>query len=158
MKRKYIIKDKPTSMNEALCHILQRGIAANQNDLIKLLNAQGFKANQSKISRLLRKLDAVKVRNSRGDIVYSLPKEPAPSSSVNNVANLIVGVVANENLIVVHTNPGSASLIARLLDYKRDELAILGTVAGDDTIFIAPISTKNIAKLVVAVKDVLHRE
>lgn len=152
MKHEPPAKSRSISINEALHNILLQGVASSQGDLIKLLITQGYKANQSKVSRLLNKLEAVKIRNSKGDVVYSLPKEPAPPSSINNVANLIIDVVANESLIVVHTNPGSASLIARLLDYKRDELAILGTVAGDDTIFIAPISVKSITKIVIAIK------
>jgi transcriptional regulator of arginine metabolism len=47
-------------------------------------------------------------------------------------------------MIVVHTSPGSASLIARFLDYRHKETEILGTVAGDDTIFIVPKSIKRI--------------
>jgi transcriptional regulator of arginine metabolism len=49
-------------------------------------------------------------------------------------------------LIVIRTAPGSAQLVAGLLD-KGKEIGILGTVAGDDTIFIAPIKTQQIKQV-----------
>jgi transcriptional regulator of arginine metabolism len=48
-------------------------------------------------------------------------------------------------------------LIARLLDYRQKETEIIGTVAGDDTIFVVPASTKRIDKTLREVKSLLYR-
>jgi len=132
------------SVLDALTAILRTKTAGTQEDIKQRLEEQGYVANQSKISRLLRKLGAIKITNEQAQIIYSLPHEPAPSNAKNVLSHLIVSIATNEVLIVISTNPGSASLIARLLDHHRNELEILGTVAGDDTLFIAPTSTKQL--------------
>ena len=58
--------------------------------------------------------------------------------------NLVLDVDYNDMLIVIKTSPGAAQLIARLLDSIGKSEGILGTIAGDDTIFITPTrGTKN---------------
>lgn len=142
-------------MIEALKLILLSGKVSTQDDIKLALEHEGYEVNQSKISRLLRKLGAVKTSNERKQFVYSLQREPAPPTSKNILSQLIISITVNEALIVIHTNPGSASLIGRLLDHNRQELNILGTVAGDDTVFIAPKSIKQIAKTLRAMTSFL---
>jgi len=141
---------------DALKNLLLEGVAGTQEEMIQALEKQGIHINQSKVSRLLRKVGAVKIINERGESVYSLQREPVPPSTERSVAQLIIDVVANETMIVIHTNPGSASLIARLLDYQVQELGILGTVAGDDTLFVVPKSNRDIGKTVEAIKTRLY--
>ena len=137
---------------DALKSILLSGSAGTQDEIRQALEQEGYQLNQSKISRLLRKLGAIKITNEQNEIVYSLPREPAPPSAKNILSHLVISIEKNETLIVIRTNPGSASLIGRLLDHHNEELDILGTVAGDDTIFIAPKSVKRIANVLSTVK------
>jgi transcriptional regulator of arginine metabolism len=51
---------------------------------------------------------------------------------------------------VINTTPGSASLVARQLDQTKPE-GILGTIAGDDTIFVAPLSARKIEQTISAI-------
>lgn len=139
-------KYKSTTIIEALRVILLSNTVGRQDEIKQALKKQGFEVNQSKISRLLRKIGAIKTINDQKQTVYSLPREPAPPASKTILSELIINITTNETLIVIHTNPGSASLIGRLLDHHRQDLNILGTVAGDDTVFIAPASVKRIAK------------
>lgn len=60
----------------------------------------------------------------------------------------MVDIDHNDALIVVKTSPGAAQLIARLLDSMGKAEGILGTIAGDDTIFITPVRNMQIEKLV----------
>lgn len=143
------------SVKDAVKALLLQRIASNQEDICHRLEAQGFHVNQSKVSRLLRQLGAVKVKNEQGDVVYSLPKEPAPPPTESPLANLIINITNNEYMIVIHTSPGAASLIARLLDYNRDKASILGTVAGDDTIFVVPKSEKKLNLVLQEVRTLL---
>jgi transcriptional regulator of arginine metabolism len=150
------MKQKPlTNIKESLRELLLQGTASSQHELEEQLTKLGHKVNQSKISRLLKKLNAIKVQDILGKVRYSLPKEPAPPSTSSSISNLIIDIVCNESLIVVHTNPGSASLIARVLDQKSGEIGILGSVAGDDTIFIAPLSIKKISSVTQTIKNLL---
>lgn len=148
-------KDEGSTILETLKSILLVSNLKTQDDIKQALELKGYRVNQSKISRLLHKVGAVKITNENKEIIYSLPREPAPSATKDILTHLIMSITYNELLIVIRTNPGSASLIARLLDHNDLSLNILGTVAGDDTIFIAPKSIKHIAKTWEAVKSFL---
>lgn len=127
-----------------------------QHQLSAELKALGHKVNQSKVSRLLRKLNIVKVKNEQQQLVYGLPKEPYPPAIHISLSNLIIEVIANETMVVIHTSPGSASLIGRILDYNRETLEILGVVAGDDTLFVVPSSVANIDKSLENIQKLLE--
>ena len=143
-----------SSLIEALRSLLQKGEAATQEEICLQLDKQGFEMNQSKASRLLRKVGAVKVVNVKGETVYSLPRDPAPPSMDFSMRELILDIDANECMVVVQTSPGSASMVARILDHQLS-LAVLGTLAGDDTIFIAPRSIKQTGALLKQIRSLL---
>ncbi|HVV69560.1 MAG TPA: arginine repressor [Gammaproteobacteria bacterium] len=142
----------------ALKTLLLSGTVSTQAEIKQALQQQGFYINQSKISRLLRRLGAIKVTNQQGESSYSLPREPLLPSAQSSLAQLIIDIAANETLIIIRTNPGSASLIAALLDRQAAELGILGTVAGDDTLFIVPRSIHTIQQTLTAIKKRLYDE
>ena len=148
-------KDNPHILEEELRALLQGREASTQEGLCIALEEKGYDVNQSKVSRLLRKIGAVKIVNAKGQVVYSLPREPAPPSKSTTIQELVLDVVSNEMMVVIMTSPGSASLVARILDYMQISTEILGTLAGDDTIFVAPKSVKDIPKLVAKIKGVL---
>lgn len=141
------------NLDEALRKLLKSRKANTQEDLCSELVKLGYDVNQSKMSRLLRKVGAVKVVGQDNRVVYTLPREPSPPTMDTSIRSLILDVVANESLVVVFTSPGSASMVARILDYYQNRCDILGTIAGDDTIFIAPKSVKNITKLTHEIRD-----
>ena len=142
---------------EDLRCLLLEGNVTTQDDICATLQAKGHHVNQSKISRLIRKLDAIKSKNELGQVVYRLGREPAPPTTTTQLSNLIIDVVANETTIIVNTSPGAAQLIARVLDYHRDKIQIAGTIAGDDSIFIAPSSIKTIHHTLTEIKHLLFR-
>jgi transcriptional regulator of arginine metabolism len=143
------------SLVETLKTLLIEGQTGTQEELCEALENRGFKVNQSTVSRLLRKIKAIKVENEKGDTVYSLPREPAPPSITPPLRGMVIDIVANETTIVIYTTPGSASIIARILDYKKPNSDILGTIAGDDTIFVVPKSVQNTKKLQNELKTLL---
>lgn len=143
------------SLDEALKNLLLGREAGTQDEICHALEQQGYEINQSKVSRLLRKIGAVKIVNSHDQVVYSLPREPAPPSMKTSMGDLILDIVANETLVIIYTSPGSASMVARVLDYSQISTEILGTIAGDDTIFVAPKSIHSINKLYNEIKVLL---
>ncbi len=149
---------KEQDLTQVLRELLQQGTVGTQEEICSALEKRGFEINQSKVSRWLRKIDAVKAKNEKGQVVYRLPKEPAPPTASTKLKDLVISYDFNETSIVVHTSPGTASMIARVLDYQRDSLKILGTVAGDDTIFVLPRSIKQIKQTLDAIKHVLTTE
>jgi transcriptional regulator of arginine metabolism len=136
---------EPKDRLQALRRLLDAGTLSTQDELREKLEKQTFKVTQSTISRDLRKLGAVKAIDPDGRTVYRLGDEvlaPVPAVA-GSIAALVVEIATNGSIIVVHTTPGSASLVARHLDHYRPG-GILGTLAGDDTIFVAPASLKNL--------------
>ena len=130
---------------QALRGLLDEGTLSTQDELREKLGKLAFKVTQSTISRDLRKLGAVKAIDPDGRTVYRLGDEaaiPVPTGPTS-LASLVVDISTTGSIIVVHTTPGSASLIARHLDNRRPG-GILGTLAGDDTIFVAPASVRNV--------------
>jgi len=132
--------------------LLVEGKTSTQEELVQELRSQAFTVTQSTISRDLSRLGAVKARDTSGRIVYRLPEDvpTAPAMPSSDFKDLLVNVQHNGSLIVISTTPGSASLVAHQLDKSKPE-GILGTIAGDDTIFVAPSSTKKIDETIQAI-------
>lgn len=141
---------------EHMRDLLIQGTVSTQEDICSALEAQGHDINQSKVSRLLRKIGAMKARNEHGEIVYRLPKEPAPPTPSSQLAGLIIDIAVNESMVLVSTSPGSASLIARVLDYNKEKIDVLGTIAGDDTILVIPKSIHRIDAMVQEIRKLLY--
>ena len=138
----------------SLRRLLAAGSLSTQEELVDELSEQKYRVTQSTISRDLRKLGAVKAQDPAGRTVYRLPDDismPAMISG-NSFADLLVNIQHNGSLIVINTTPGSASLVARQLDQTKPE-GILGTIAGDDTIFVAPVSSRKIEQTIEAISS-----
>ena len=138
-----------------LRRLIREGEASTQEELCDALRKKTYDVTQSTVSRDLRRIGAMKTTNSEGEVVYVLPEDHRPNlqSLGPDLSGLVIKVTANESMIVIHTAPGSASLIAAQLDAQREDLGILGTISGDDTIFIAPFSVKKISNVLKKVKD-----
>jgi transcriptional regulator of arginine metabolism len=144
------------SVLKELRKLLYRGAAGTQSEIGKQLAKQGVDVTQSTISRCLKQLRAVRVREPSGRLVYRLPQD-APSTLISgSVGELVDSVDSNDSLIVVHTKPGSAALVAYQLDRTRPG-GIIGTIAGDDTIFVAPPSGPALGKVVRDVRRALGK-
>lgn len=152
-----MVSEQKLTFEEALEALLKKRQSNTQEEICTALEQQGYEVNQSKISRLLRKIGAVKVVNEAGVVVYSLPREPAPPMLNAPLCNLIIDIDSNETMVVIFTSPGAASLVARLLDYCQAKTEILGTIAGDDTIFVAPKSIQKLQKLKIELKALLTK-
>lgn len=137
----------------ALRKILESGKNSTQEEIRDMLEEKGFDVNQSTISRDLRKVGAIKATDSKGRTVYRLSQVVSETNFVaQSLGDLILSITNNDSLIVIQTTPGSASLIARHLDINRPA-AILGTIAGDDTIFVAPSKEQSIKHTINAIRE-----
>jgi len=126
-------------LSEAFKALLKKEKFGSQSEIVTALQEQGFEnINQSKVSRMLSKFGAIRTRNTKMEMVYQLPNELSVPATSSPLKNLVVDIDHNDLLIVVKTSPGAAQLIARLLDSIGKSEGILGTIAGDDTIFITP--------------------
>lgn len=140
--------EKIDSLSEAFKSLLREEKFSSQSEIVTALQEMGFThINQSKVSRMLSKFGAVRTRNPKMEMVYQLPELSVPTTS-SPLKNLVIDIDHNDVLIVIHTSPGAAQLIARLLDSIGKAEGILGTIAGDDTIFVMPTRDTAIYQLI----------
>ncbi|KMT65406.1 transcriptional regulator ArgR [Catenovulum maritimum] len=138
-------QDKQEPLIRSFKSILKDEICSSQADIVEELKRQGYdNISQSKVSRLLTRFGAVRTRNAKQEMVYCLPPELAMPHTESPLKNLVSDVSYNQAMIIVRTSPGAAQLIARMLDSLNKSHGVLGTIAGDDTIFIAPVDTSKI--------------
>ncbi len=134
--------------HKAFKEILKNENYGSQGEIVEALKEMGFAhISQSKVSRMLSKFGAVRARNAKGDMVYCLPPELGMPTAKSSLRQLVLDVMHNNVMIVIRTTPGAAQLIARLLDSLGRSEGVLGTIAGDDTIFIAPANVDEIEQI-----------
>jgi len=111
----------------------------SQEEVVARLSLAGVTATQATVSRDLDELGAVKVRRD-GSIRYVMPDQVEPGHAAAKLDRLLAewvdAIIPAGNLLVLRTPPGSANLVANALD-SAQVADIAGTIAGDDTIFVA---------------------
>lgn len=149
--------EKTDSLTEAFKALLREEKFSSQSEIVTALQDLGFThVNQSKISRMLSKFGAVRTRNTKMEMVYQLPAELAVPTTSSPLKNLVIDIDHNDVLVVVRTSPGAAQLIARLLDSMGKSEGILGTIAGDDTIFITPTRQTSTDELISHITELFE--
>lgn len=120
-----------------LKQMLEQGVAGNQSQLVSRLKEKGIQTTQSTVSRALKKINAVRQMDENGNFIYSFSVRPSVDESAVSFRRLVRKLKDNSQMIVVHTDPGTAGTVAKFID-DHDFETVLGTVAGDDTILIVP--------------------
>ena len=127
---------------EALRLIISSQQLGSQDELLRALQSEGFKLTQATLSRDLKQLKVAKAATMGGSYVYVLPNETmykrvsTPRSALEMLQTSgFVSINFSGNMGVIRTRPGYASSIAYNID-NSDIPQIIGTIAGDDTIFI----------------------
>jgi transcriptional regulator of arginine metabolism len=132
--------DARARRQKIIADLIRNQPVASQEDVTARLAAKGFAVTQATVSRDLDQLGAVKVKRG-GVLSYALPDQLGDSDWAaarlqRILAEWVQSVEAAGNLIVLRTPPGSAHLVALAIDQARlPEIA--GTIAGDDTLFLA---------------------
>ena len=141
----------------AIADLIRSSALSSQDELADRLGSLGFAVTQATISRDLEQIGAVKVRRD-GQISYALPE------TVRNGASPRLAAVFREwvrtvepaaNLVVIRTPPGSAHLVGVVLD-NAEVPQIVGTICGDDTIFVACRSGADATALAVRLSSELQ--
>jgi len=119
---------------DTIMRILRSGSVRNQQDLVTLLKKEGHDVTQSSVSRDLRDLGVLKAAGG-----YVLPSEESTRANgdFRALAQFVRGVKpAGPCLTVIRTTIGAAPSVAVAID-KAEWPEVVGTISGDDTIFIA---------------------
>ena len=127
---------------EALRLIISSQQLGSQDELLNALQKEGFKLTQATLSRDLKQLKVAKAATMAGNYIYVLPNDTMYKriSTPSNIKEMMqvpgfISINFSGNIGVIKTRPGYASAIAWNID-SSDIPEIIGTIAGDDTIFI----------------------
>ena len=141
-KNKYTSMKIKNSRMEALKMLISSKELGSQEEVLQALEKEGFKLTQATISRDLKQLKVAKAASMNGKYVYVLPNDTMykritkPRSATEMLKSSgFISINFSGNMGVIKTRPGYASSIAYNID-SNETPNIIGTIAGDDTIFI----------------------
>lgn len=137
----------------AIVRLLAGGVVRKQQDLVRLLRKEGYEATQSSISRDLREIGVLKARGR-----YVLPPQEVvrANGKFNALAQFVHQIMrAGPCLTVVKTSTGAAQSVAVAID-KAQWPEVIGTLSGDDTIFIATGNARAQSGIVTRLREMFR--
>lgn len=150
---KRLVNSMKATRHARIKEIIEHCVIETQEELANALRQQHIVVTQATVSRDIKELMLIKVPTGDGRYRYAYPTDKELIYSKNRLLNLfrdsVVGLNFSENIIVVKTLPGAANAVASTLDYAKWP-EIIGTVAGDDNIFV-------VIKPISAVEDIMKR-
>lgn len=130
-----------------------------QDELIQRLREHGFETTQATISRDIKELKLVKKIGANGKSVYSVNKVET-ATPIGNFYDIFAGTVISVdyamNTCVIKTHVGMASAACAAIDAMHLE-GVVGTLAGDDTIFVLCRNEENTERFCESVKSMINK-
>ena len=140
-----------TERLERIKQIIVETDVTTQDMLVELLNKDGYNVTQATVSRDVKKLGLVKSFEN-GVNKYVLNKAVSDIHDTVILANGIVSVSTAQNIVVIKSKPGFANTICVVLDQLELD-GLVGTLAGDDTIFLATVDNNFAARICKVISD-----
>jgi transcriptional regulator of arginine metabolism len=143
----FAVPPTKTARQQLIIELVGRQPVRSQTELAELLAASGLVVGQATLSRDLVEIGAVKVRDAAGQLTYAVPGEGGDRTPrageaaafearlARVAAEVLVSAEASANLVILRTPPGAAQYFASAIDHARLD-AVLGTIAGDDTVMV----------------------
>lgn len=138
------------SRQSKIIEIIDNNQIETQEDLMELLKEAGYTVTQATISRDIKELKLIKVTGKNGRQCYSVLKETGELYNdrvVRVFKESVLSVDTAAFLVVVRTLPAMAQAAALAID-SIDHSGIVGTVGGDDTIFVAVRTQEDVEPIV----------
>ena len=133
--------------------IIAHQVISSQDELCQALEKAGIEVTQATLSRDMKELGIARV-HSANRIRYVLDVESEERRLMPLIGYEIESIDANESMIVIKTLPGRAQGVAEMIDNMRHP-AVLGTLAGDNTIFITPSSVAKVDDVLKLIKNMM---
>lgn len=135
-----------------LVTLLKSQAFRNQSEVVDAMRALGFEVTQPSISRDFRELGVVKLGGRYVPAGRQLHEMDTASGQVNAFTLVRSVKTAGPNLVVIVTGAGAAPVVAAAIDrYAPDD--IVGTIAGDDTVFVATTSVRGQSTILSYIQD-----
>lgn len=123
-----------------IVELLQTRRVRSQAELAQYLADDGMKVTQATLSRDLVEIGAERIRDEGAGLIYAVPNYPArrgggTAPDARMIKELLITAEGSANITVLRTPPGAAQFLASSIDQGGLE-AIMGTIAGDDTVIV----------------------
>lgn len=138
-----------------LLELIEERDIETQQELTDLLLLEGYKVTQATISRDIQELGLIKSSSNGQKSRYVKPLDPRLQRLKTLFHQSVLTIDSTENFIVIKTLSGSANSAAMLIDHLENP-EIMGTIAGDDTIFILVKTKDEVVRIVKQLKDFLN--
>ena len=129
--------------------IIENEEIETQEELSERLKALGLETTQATVSRDIKELRVIKLLCANGKYKYATTSHEAESSYSTRLKNIFKEGVTNidfaQNMVVIKTLPGLGSAAAMAIDAIKIT-GVVGTIAGDDTVFIVMRDTESAEK------------
>lgn len=141
----------------AILSIVAENEIQTQEELSERLRQMGYDVTQATVSRDIKELRLVKVKNDNGVVCYRADSQTESGDVQQRLRSILkhsmVSVDCAENDIVIKTLPGVAQAAAAAIDAMHWH-EIMGTIAGDDTILMITRSAKSAEEVIEKLKRI----
>ena len=145
------------SRHTRILEIIGDYVIETQDDLIEKLKESGYPVTQATVSRDIKQLGLIKTATKDGGYKYTVARSDN-SGNENKLKNIMKETVVNaqdaQKIIVVKTFPGMANAAAAALDALAGE-AVIGSIAGDDTIFIVVRNSEDAMEFTNFIREII---
>ena len=131
-----------------------------QEELAERLRTEGFDVTQATVSRDIRELKLMKITDAAGRLTYALLPSTEPQLNERMIRIFrdgVSGMDYAQNIIVIKTLEGMAMAVAASLDSLGDP-QILGTIAGDNTIFCVVKTEEHAISTINSLKGIIQKD
>ena len=145
------------SRHTRILEIINDHVIETQDDLIEKLRESGYPVTQATVSRDIKQLGLIKTATKDGGYKYTAPRNDGAGNDTKLrtiMKETIISAQEAQNIVVLKTMPGMATAAATSLDVLMGD-DIVGSIAGDDTIFIVVHTNEDAVDFADYVKDVI---
>ncbi len=146
-----------TKRHSVILDIISQNDVETQEDLAKRLREKGIEVTQATVSRDIKELRLIKVLAADGNYKYATVDKAETGRQerfISIFAHAVLSISTTGNLVVIKTMTGTANAATEAID-SLDWKEIVGTIAGDNTIFIAVNEDADIHRLVEKFRDMM---
>lgn len=143
------------SRHQKILDIISKNEISTQDGLIEKLAEEGYVVTQATISRDIKRLHLTKRLSSSGRYIYSVTNQmPQNSRSQQLLADAVIKTDYAQNVAVIKCRVGMGSAVGAIID-QMDWDSVVGTIAGDDTIFVLLRTEEKAKKFQDTLNDLL---
>lgn len=148
-----------TSRQAKILELIKENHIETQSDLLNRLREEGYYVTQATISRDIKEMRLIKILDTDGTYKYAseLISPAEESSHAYLFATAVLSIDYSHSLVVIKTRSGMAQAVCAALD-STNRVGVLGSIAGDDTIFVATRTDAASANLTTELRKLISNQ